>query len=528
MNIAFLSKTIVLLLAGVALARAARAQEAPDIYKPWLPPSLAGSPALRAFKFAPFANSDIRAGETLLQGVFVVSTHPDSITLKIVSSTSATGETQEFDPPQGKEIRLTPQTALWAAQKKRESIDWTNVIDYAPVFVVGLDGGAGQPLVARKVDVVDGFVGDLLQDPEFQKQLQAMKDEEAQQEQLRAGELPAHAMWLENLDLSQMTTGYRTAQIAKSIDGNPLRLGGQPYAHGVGTHAESDMQIDLKGRATRFISMVGVDDEITQRGSVVFSVWADGRKVAGSSILRAGDEPELIEADLTDVQTLRLQVSDAGDSANSDHADWAGARLDLTPATDLKNPSSLPVAVNYSTVNIPTPPEFDALYSPSAPPDYLWIDALDLQKMTSGYKRPNAGKSIEGNAIQMLGRVHPHGIGTHAPSRFAVALNGNATRFLARVGIDDEINANGSVVFSVWVDGQEMANTGVIKAGDQAQQLSVNLAGASMLELRADNADDGNNSDHADWGGALIQLVPGTVAGEAPFATDLPELEDAE
>ena len=523
-----LPKTLALLLAGVALSCAAWAQEAPDVYKPWLPPSIAQSPALRAFKFAPFANSDMKAGETLLQGAFVISTNPDSITLKVVAATSAAGETQTFDPPQGKEIRLTKETALWAAQKKRDTMDWTQVIDYAPVFVVGTHGGAGQPFVARKVDVVDGFLGDALKDPEFQKQLQAYQDEAAQKEQLRADELPAHAMWLENVGISQMTTGYGTAQIGKSIDGNPLRLGGHTYGRGVGTHAESDLLIDLKGRATRFVSMVGVDEEITSRGSVVFSVWADGRKIAGSTIMRVGDEPELLEADLTGVKTLRLQVSDAGDSANSDHADWASARLELTPATDLKNPSSLPASINYSTVNIPAPPDFNALFSPSAPPDYIWLDNLDLQKMTSGYKRPNMGQSIDGNPLRMVGRVYPHGIGTHAPSRFAVALGGTATRFLVSAGIDDEITSIGSVVFSVWVDGQEMANTGVIKAGDQAQRLSVNLTGASILELRADNADDSNNSDHADWGGALIQLVPNTGAGEMPRATDLPDLADAE
>ena len=527
MKVAFFSKTIALLLAGVALTSVAQAQDTPEVYKSWLPPSIASSPALRAFKFAPFSNSDIKAGETLLQGAFVISTNPSSITLKIVASTAATGQTQEFDPPQGKEIRLTPATALWAAQKKRETIDWAHVMDYAPVFVVGTDGGAGQPFAARKIDIVDGYIGDVLKDPEFQKQLQAVQNEEALREQLRIGELPDHAMWLEDADISRMTTGYGRAQIAKSIDGLPLRLGGQNYAHGVGTHAESDFVVDLKGRATRFVSMVGVDDEITSRGSVVFSVWADGRKVAGSSILRAGDEPELLEADLTGVKTLRLQVSDAGDSANSDHADWAGARIELTPITDVKNPSSLPISINYSTVNIPTPPDFEALFSPNAPPDTLWLDTLDLQKMTSGYNRPNASKSIDGNPIQMLGRVYPHGIGTHAPSRFAVALNGTATRFLASVGIDDEIHSIGSVAFSVWVDGQEMANTGVIKAGDQAQRLSVNLTGASLLELRADNDGD-NNSDHADWGGAMIQLVPGTVAGEMPVATDLPALEEAE
>ena len=525
MNAAHSSKLLALLLASATLTSVARAQDATD-YRPWLSPALSQSPALRAFTVAPFADTDIKAGEILLRGSFAVSTNPNSITLKVVSATLANGETQEFDPPQGREIRLSQTTELWAAQKKRETINWAQVLDYSPVFVVGKDGGEGQPFVARKVDIVDGFIGDVLADPEFQQQLKELKNTEARRDQLLLGELPAHSMWLENVGVSQMTTGYGEAGIGKSVGNNPLRLGGQKHEHGIGTHAESELVIDLKGKATRFVSMVGVDEEIGSRGSVVFSVWADGRKVDGSTIMRVGDEPELLDVDLTGVKTLRLQITDAGDSVNSDHADWAGAYLELTPTTDLKNPSSLPSSINYSTINIPAPADENATFEPDAPADALWLESLDLGKMTSGYRRPNAGKSIDGNPLKLSGRVHPHGVGTHAPSRFAVRLGGVATRFVARVGVDDEIQTTGSVVFSVWVDGQEMANTGVIKAGNQPQFLSVNLTGASILELRATNADDGNNSDHADWGGALIQLVRGTGAGEAPVAVELSELEE--
>ena len=50
------------------------------------------------------------------------------------------------------------------------------------------------------------------------------------------------------------------------------------------------MNIDLKGAATRFVSMVGVDDETGGKGVVRFEVLVDGKKVAESGELR-GDEP---------------------------------------------------------------------------------------------------------------------------------------------------------------------------------------------------------------------------------------------
>ena len=517
-----LARTIAALLLGIGAAPApAQAQPAPDVYRPYLPPSIAQSAALRAFTVAPFADADIKPGETLLSGAFVISTDPQSLTIRVTSSTSAKGVTKEFDPPAARQIQLRAGVALWAGSKKRASIDWEKqVLDYAPVLVVGTEGAAGQPFVARKVEIVDGYIGDLLKDPEFQQQLQQVQSAQALQQTILKGQLPPHSMWLENLDLGQMTTGYGQPQSGKSVGNNALRLGGVTFSHGIGTHAESDFVVDLKGKATRFAAIVGVDEEIGSRGSVVFSVWVDGRKVEGSTIMRVGDDPELVTADLTGAKTLRLQVSDAGDSVNSDHADWAGAFLEFVPATDLGNPSSRPNPVKYAGASIPPPVGEDVLRAQDAPPDVIWLESLDLQKMSAGYSRPLPGRSIGDNPLRMSGVTYPHGVGTHASSRMMIDLNGTATRFMAMVGVDEEIGVIGSVEFSVWVDGQEMANTGVIKAGQPPQLLSVNLTGASTLELRAEDGEDGINSDHADWGGALIQLVPGTGKNEAPVAID--------
>src|SRR3954470_225613 len=74
---------------------------------------------------------------------------------------------------------------------------------------------------------------------------------------------------LASLDLSKMRVqpaGGRagqaatTAQANKSIDGNPLRIGGRDFAEGVGTRATSVLLFDLGGRAELFTAMVGADD----------------------------------------------------------------------------------------------------------------------------------------------------------------------------------------------------------------------------------------------------------------------------
>src|SRR5579862_8313673 len=95
---------------------------------------------------------------------------------------------------------------------------------------------------------------------------------------LQSAAPPAGAIWVEGLDLSNMEQDWGTAQVGKSVDKHPLKLKGTLYPHGIGTHSNSIMQIDLKGVATRFVSMVGVDDETGGMGSVVFEVKVDGKK----------------------------------------------------------------------------------------------------------------------------------------------------------------------------------------------------------------------------------------------------------
>jgi len=104
----------------------------------------------------------------------------------------------------------------------------------------------------------------------------------------------------------------------KSVDRNPLRLGGQTFKYGVGTHAESTLEIDLKGQAERFTAVVGVDDEVSgkagQRGVQVDWRWQ------GVVYERAEKKPAISpprDVDLYGVKRLLLDVNDAGDASNS-------------------------------------------------------------------------------------------------------------------------------------------------------------------------------------------------------------------
>lgn len=146
-----------------------------------------------------------------------------------------------------------------------------------------------------------------------------------------AGESPQH-VWLETLDVTKMSCGYGIATAGKTIQDAPLTLKDVVFVHGIGTHADSEWLLDLKQGALQFSAMVGVDDETAGGGSVTFEVWCDGRKAAESGLMRGGEAPKRLEADVRGVRHLVLIVTSANDGNDLDHADWADAALVLEPA----------------------------------------------------------------------------------------------------------------------------------------------------------------------------------------------------
>jgi alpha-galactosidase len=144
---------------------------------------------------------------------------------------------------------------------------------------------------------------------------------------------PSGTAYVSDVQWTNATNGWGPPERDRSngetgaSDGNPITIGGVTYTKGVGAHAPSEIDVYVGGRCSSFSSDVGVDDEKTAFGSVVFQVWADNTKVADSGLLTVDDPAKSLTADLRGAQFLRMVVTDGGDGNNSDHADWAAAQV---------------------------------------------------------------------------------------------------------------------------------------------------------------------------------------------------------
>jgi hypothetical protein len=133
---------------------------------------------------------------------------------------------------------------------------------------------------------------------------------------------------------TQTANGWGNAEKDRSngemgaTDGRTITLNGVTYTKGLGVHALSDLTFNVGGSGfTSFQSDIGVDDEVGNNGSVVFQVYVDGVLRYNSSTLTGASATQQVSVALSNANTVRLVVTDAGNGATFDHADWANARF---------------------------------------------------------------------------------------------------------------------------------------------------------------------------------------------------------
>ncbi|MBL7223893.1 MAG: NPCBM/NEW2 domain-containing protein [Candidatus Brocadiae bacterium] len=113
----------------------------------------------------------------------------------------------------------------------------------------------------------------------------------------------------------------------RSVDGNPLRLGGKSYRKGLGTHTRCELTYALDGGFRRLLADVGIDDEVGDKGSVDVQVLVDGKVRFERKGITGRDAPLRVQVDVTQARQLVL-VADFGAGFDiCDHLDWANARL---------------------------------------------------------------------------------------------------------------------------------------------------------------------------------------------------------
>ncbi len=105
-----------------------------------------------------------------------------------------------------------------------------------------------------------------------------------------------------------------------TVSQNPIRVAGQTFERGLGTHAYSYLQFEIPKGFKTFEFGMGLDDEDTGGDGVIFKVRGDGRELYQSPLIEPRNR-QWHQINIEGIQILELIV-DSLSNKDYDHADW--------------------------------------------------------------------------------------------------------------------------------------------------------------------------------------------------------------
>ncbi|MEU1568203.1 sigma-70 family RNA polymerase sigma factor [Streptomyces mirabilis] len=169
-----------------------------------------------------------------------------------------------------------------------------------------------------------------------------------------------------------------------------------------------------------------------------------------------------------------------------------------TPAKPKPTPTSTPAPAPTPT---PTPP-------PPAPVVYQWNELK--YDVTGDHTKPEMrlGESSwvwQRWGVSIAGQRYTHGVAVHGESSVTIDLNRSCSAYDALVGVDDLTLGLGQVSFSVYADGARLWQSPLVKGGEPAIPVHVNLTGRKTVRLAVEPHTRFDAVALADWAESKFQ-----------------------
>ncbi len=140
----------------------------------------------------------------------------------------------------------------------------------------------------------------------------------------------------------------------------------------------------------------------------------------------------------------------------------------------------------------------------SGPSRAQYVSDMEYNVISFDWGEPKNDTSIDGNALIINEKEYRKGLGVHAACEVSVDVPWGYDHFIAEVGVDDEVplDSPASVKFIVLGDGAVLWESPVMTSSMPPRRVMVNVEERVQLTLKVTPANDGTNSDHADWANA--------------------------
>ncbi|MFE0930338.1 sigma-70 family RNA polymerase sigma factor [Streptomyces mutabilis] len=172
--------------------------------------------------------------------------------------------------------------------------------------------------------------------------------------------------------------------------------------------------------------------------------------------------------------------------------------------TPTPSPTPAPPEPTPTPTPTPTPPPTPTPTPtpPPAPAVYQWSElAYDVTGDGSGPEMRLTGSSWvwQRSALSIDGEHYAHGVTAHGRSTAVIDLNRSCSSYDALVGVDDLTMKLGKVYFSVYADGVRLWSSGMVKGGDPAVPVHVDLTGRESVTLAVTPHNHLDGAALADW-----------------------------
>lgn len=159
--------------------------------------------------------------------------------------------------------------------------------------------------------------------------------------------------------------------------------------------------------------------------------------------------------------------------------------------------------------------------------DYEYLSDIEWKSTHNSYGRFEKDRAYSKNPMRLTGENnevvnYSKGLGTHSTGTVIYDLTKiEAQYFTSFVGVDRAMyNTVGSVAFQVFLDGEKVYDSGVMRSTDKQKFVEVELSGAKELKLVMTDGGNGNGSDHGNWADAKLHY-----ANENSVGVDRSELD---
>ncbi|MFN3148656.1 NPCBM/NEW2 domain-containing protein [Bremerella sp.] len=120
-------------------------------------------------------------------------------------------------------------------------------------------------------------------------------------------------------------------------------------------------------------------------------------------------------------------------------------------------------------------------------------------------------RNVQGGTLKSNGYISQKGLGLHATARLAYKVEVKAKRLRAKVGIDDDTDGAGSVVFKVFASEtgktwETIYESPIVRGGQPPLDVDVPVQGMKGLALVVEYADGADVLDHANWMDARFEM----------------------